>query len=48
VRRSGFFCLARPFSWLELQPGIQYWHHPAGIARTQDAWVTERKTVVTF
>lgn len=38
----------RPFSWLELQPGIQYWHHPAGIARTQDAWVTELKTVVTF
>ena len=23
-----FFCLARPFSWLELQPGIQYWHRP--------------------
>ncbi|NYS31004.1 carbohydrate porin [Pantoea sp. WMus005] len=43
-----FYYRFRPFSWLELQPGIQYWHHPAGISRTQDAWVTELKTVVTF
>ncbi len=38
----------RPVPWLELQPGIQYWHHPGGVAKTQDAWVTELKTVVTF
>lgn len=38
----------RPVKWLELQPGLQYWHHPGGIASTQDAWVTELKTVITF
>lgn len=43
-----FYYRFRPVSWLELQPGIQYWHHPAGISHTQDAWVTELKTVVTF
>ena len=34
--------------WLQLQPGLQYWHHPAGVNETQDAWVTALKTVVTF
>jgi len=34
--------------WLELQPGIQYWHHPGGLSETQDAWVGEFKTSVTF
>ncbi|ANS40623.1 carbohydrate porin [Serratia inhibens] len=34
--------------WLQLQPGLQYWHHPAGVSETQDAWVTALKTVVTF
>jgi hypothetical protein len=29
----------RPVSWLELQPGMQYWHRPGGVAQTQDAWV---------
>ncbi|AUV52749.1 carbohydrate porin [Raoultella planticola] len=38
----------RPVSWLELQPGLQYWHRPGGVAQTQDAWVIEWKTVVTF
>ncbi|MCV5002910.1 carbohydrate porin, partial [Escherichia coli] len=38
----------RPVSWLELQPGLQYWHRPGGVAQTQDAWVVEWKTVVTF
>ncbi len=38
----------RPVKWLELQPGIQYWHHPGGISQTQGAWVTELKTVVIF
>jgi len=38
----------RPVSWLELQPGIQYWHHPGGLSETQDAWVAEFKTSVTF
>lgn len=46
--RGEFYYRFRPLSWLELQPGLQYWHHPAGISRTQDAWVTELKTVVTF
>lgn len=46
--RGEFYYRFRPVSWLELQPGLQYWHHPAGISRTQDAWVTELKTVVTF
>lgn len=43
-----FYYRFRPVSWLELQPGLQYWHRPAGIAHTQDAWVTELKTAVTF
>lgn len=43
-----FYYRFRPLNWLELQPGIQYWHHPGGVAKTQDAWVTELKTVVTF
>ena len=43
-----FYYRFRPVKWLELQPGIQYWHHPGGVSRTQDAWVTELKTVVTF
>ncbi|MFZ1871230.1 MAG: carbohydrate porin [Chania sp.] len=34
--------------WLELQPGLQYWHAPGGVSETQDAWVTALKTVVTF
>lgn len=34
--------------WLQLQPGLQYWHHPAGVSETQDAWVTALKTVVAF
>lgn len=38
----------RPVPWIELQPGIQYWHNPGGVSETQDAWVTELKTVVTF
>lgn len=38
----------RPVSWLELQPGIQYWHRPGGLRETQDAWVGEFKTSVTF
>jgi porin len=38
----------RPVSWLELQPGIQYWHRPGSLSETQDAWVGELKTVVTF
>jgi porin len=38
----------RPVSWLELQPGIQYWHHPGGLSETQDAWVGELKTSITF
>ncbi|HAB24710.1 MAG: carbohydrate porin [Pantoea sp.] len=38
----------RPVSWLELQPGIQYWHRPGGLSETQDAWVGEFKTSVTF
>ncbi len=38
----------RPVSWLELQPGLQYWHRPGGVAQTQDARVIEWKTVVTF
>ncbi|NDJ57110.1 carbohydrate porin [Enterobacteriaceae bacterium 4M9] len=38
----------RPLSWLELQPGLQYWHRPAGIKETQDAWVLGLKTVLTF
>ena len=38
----------RPVSWLELQPGLQYWHRPGGVAQTQDAWVVEWKTIVTF
>ncbi|WP_257965818.1 hypothetical protein, partial [Klebsiella pneumoniae] len=25
-----------------------YWHRPGGVAQTQDAWVVEWKTVVTF
>ncbi|SQC85845.1 putative carbohydrate-selective porin [Klebsiella pneumoniae] len=33
----------RPVSWLELQPGLQYWHRPGGVAQTQDAWVVEWK-----
>lgn len=43
-----FYYRFRPVSWLELQPGIQYWHHPGGIRQTQDAWVTELKTVISF
>ncbi|MGE9550105.1 carbohydrate porin [Erwinia amylovora] len=35
-------------SWLQLQPGLQYWHRPGGVKETQDAWVTGLKTVVTF
>lgn len=35
-------------SWLQLQPGIQYWHRPGGFKETQDAWVTGLKTVVKF
>ncbi|PSJ44940.1 carbohydrate porin [Zobellella endophytica] len=38
----------RPVSWLELQPGLQYWHRPGGLKETQDAWVTVMKTVITF
>ena len=38
----------RPVSWLELQPDLQYWHHPGGLRHTQDAWVTGLKTVVFF
>jgi porin len=38
----------RPVSWLELQPGIQYWHRPGGLSETQDAWVGELKTSITF
>lgn len=43
-----FYYRFRPVKWLELQPGLQYWHHPGGISRTQDAWVTTLKTVVSF
>lgn len=43
-----FYYRFRPVKWLELQPGIQYWHRPGGLSRTQDAWVTELKTVVSF
>jgi porin len=38
----------RPLSWLELQPDLQFWHHPGGVKQTQDAWVTGLKTVVFF
>ncbi|QCR35684.1 carbohydrate porin [Nissabacter sp. SGAir0207] len=38
----------RPLDWLELQPDIQYWHHPGGVRETQDAWVTGLKTVISF
>ncbi|MDN0119885.1 carbohydrate porin [Yersinia frederiksenii] len=38
----------RVTSWLELQPDLQYWHSPAGVNHTQDAWVTGLKTVITF
>lgn len=38
----------RPYTWIELQPGIQYWHNPAGIKETQDAYVLEMKTAVSF
>lgn len=38
----------RVTSWLELQPDLQYWHSPAGVSQTQDAWVTGLKTVITF
>lgn len=38
----------RPVDWLELQPGLQYWHRPGGIGETQDAWVTGLKTVIKF
>lgn len=38
----------RPVGWLELQPGLQYWHHPGGVRETQDAWVTGLKTVISF
>ncbi|ROP62800.1 porin [Enterobacter sp. BIGb0383] len=38
----------RPASWLEVQPAVQYWHRPGGLAETQDAWVMALKTVVTF
>ncbi|HKS33408.1 MAG TPA: carbohydrate porin [Enterobacteriaceae bacterium] len=38
----------RPVSWLEVQPALQYWHRPGGLAETQDAWVMALKTVVTF
>lgn len=38
----------RPVSWLDVQPAVQYWHHPGGLAETQDAWVLALKTVVTF
>lgn len=38
----------RPVTWLELQPGIQYWHRPGGLNETQDAWVGALKTSVTF
>lgn len=35
-------------SWLILQPDLQYWHRPGGVAETQDAWVTGLKAIVTF
>ncbi|MCL2894810.1 carbohydrate porin [Brenneria tiliae] len=38
----------RPIPWLELQPGLQYWHHPGGLKETQNAWVLGLKTVVAF
>ncbi len=38
----------RATSWLELQPDIQYWHHPAGDRNTSDGWVAGLKTVVSF
>lgn len=38
----------RPASWLDLQPGIQFWHRPGGLSETQDAWIGELKVSVTF
>nr|WP_246048910.1 carbohydrate porin [Brenneria rubrifaciens] len=35
-------------SWLAIQPELQFWHRPAGLAETQDAWVGGLKTMVTF
>ncbi|NHR05338.1 carbohydrate porin [Chromobacterium haemolyticum] len=34
--------------WLELQPLIQYWGRPGGIAQTSDAWVVGLKTAINF
>lgn len=34
--------------WFEIQPDLQYWHHPGGVKQTSDAWVIGLKTVVTF
>ncbi len=38
----------KPIEWLDLQPGLQYWHRPGGLSETQDAWVIGLKTVVRF
>lgn len=35
-------------NWLQLQPGLQYWHRPGGLKDTQDAWVSTLKTTITF
>ncbi|MVT05944.1 carbohydrate porin [Enterobacter sp. 10-1] len=37
-----------PVSWLELQPGIQFWHRPGGLNKTDDAWISSFKTMVYF
>ncbi len=34
--------------WLILQPDLQYWHHPGGVSKTQDAWISGFKAIVTF
>lgn len=43
-----FYYRIHATSWLQIQPGLQYWHRPGGVKETQDAWVSELKTVVTF
>ncbi|MDW8846243.1 carbohydrate porin [Erwinia sp. MMLR14_017] len=35
-------------NWLQIQPGLQFWHRPGGVKQTQNAWVTGLKTVITF
>ena len=45
---SEVFYRWRPIQWLELQPGVQYWHNPGGVKQTSDAWVGALKAVAYF